>query len=283
MTATKYTKAARPSGQPAFIVCTDLDGTLLDHHTYEWSPAQDALDRLAKRNIPVVINTSKTFEEVRQLQQQLNLQAPFIVENGSAIYLPRSTYAKPEDAQPYADNHWQMQLGDSRANLITLLKSLRNQMLYKFESFFDMSLARVIELTGLPTEAAEQAMNRQFSEPLIWRDSDEKLQSFTSQIAAEGKQLLVGGRFIHVLGNTDKAKAILWFCQYIESLNHKPVKIIALGDSGNDIAMLNIADYAVTVRSPVHDYPNVHPAGQLLKTTAYGPAGWAEAINQIIT
>jgi|GEM_PF-4270088 len=80
--------------QPHFLVSTDLDGTLLDHYSYDWQAAAPSLARLAKLGIPVVINTSKTFEEVVSLQSSMLLTAPFIVENGSALFLPTSQFDK---------------------------------------------------------------------------------------------------------------------------------------------------------------------------------------------
>jgi ribonucleotide monophosphatase NagD (HAD superfamily) len=48
---------------PSPLVFTDLDGTLLDHDTYDWTPARDALDRLTRAGIPVVFTSSKTAAE----------------------------------------------------------------------------------------------------------------------------------------------------------------------------------------------------------------------------
>lgn len=264
-----------------FIISTDLDGTLLDHDTYEWHAALPVLERLRSLSIPVVINTSKTYEEVRLLQKEIGLTAPFIVENGSAIYLPKNAYPAPTNAQT-KDHYWQVTLGTTRAEAVSVLKNLRNQHLYKFESFFDMSRERIIELTDLSESGAEDAMRRAFSEPLVWRDSPEKLDKFIAEIQQAGMHLLKGGRFLHIIGQTDKAVAIQWFIGFYQELKGKPVELIALGDSGNDVAMLNIAEYAVIVRSPAHDYPLVSPQGTLIKTTGFGPQGWAEAISMIL-
>ena len=69
------------------LVITDLDGTLLDHHSYDWRPAQPALAALAAAGIPVVFNTSKTYAESQALQAQMGVSAPLIVENGSCVHL----------------------------------------------------------------------------------------------------------------------------------------------------------------------------------------------------
>ena len=39
------------------LVSTDLDGTLLDHHTYEWQPALPAISALQAFSVPIVMNT----------------------------------------------------------------------------------------------------------------------------------------------------------------------------------------------------------------------------------
>lgn len=49
-------------GQP-MVVFTDLDGTLLDHHTYQANEAAEALRLLEARGWPLVFCSSKTFSE----------------------------------------------------------------------------------------------------------------------------------------------------------------------------------------------------------------------------
>lgn len=41
------------------VVYTDLDGSLLDHHSYSFEPAQTMLMHLAARGIPLIPCTSK--------------------------------------------------------------------------------------------------------------------------------------------------------------------------------------------------------------------------------
>ena len=47
-----------------FVIYTDLDGTLLDHVTYTFHPALDALELIEKKKIPLIISTSKTRPEI---------------------------------------------------------------------------------------------------------------------------------------------------------------------------------------------------------------------------
>ena len=62
----------------------------------------------------------------------------------------------------------------------------------------------------------------------------------------------------------------------------RPLVSIALGDSANDVAMLEAADYAVVIRSPVHDIPQIHAHNELIVTEQYGPEGWVEGLTKIL-
>ncbi|HSW51881.1 MAG TPA: mannosyl-3-phosphoglycerate phosphatase, partial [Sulfuricaulis sp.] len=61
------------------LVFSDMDGCLLDHHTYEWEPARPAIDTLKRFHIPLVLTTSKTRAEVEYWQRLIGLHEPAIV------------------------------------------------------------------------------------------------------------------------------------------------------------------------------------------------------------
>ena len=76
--------------KPDRIIFTDLDGTLLDHDTYSWKPAESALKLARKMNIPVIFCTSKTRAEVEIYRKSIGNKHPFIAESGEAIFIPVS-------------------------------------------------------------------------------------------------------------------------------------------------------------------------------------------------
>ena len=75
-----------------WIISTDLDGTLLDHQTYSYKAAYPAIKECVRQSIPIVYNTSKTLAESIVLQKEMGFIEPFIVENGAAVYLPKTLY-----------------------------------------------------------------------------------------------------------------------------------------------------------------------------------------------
>ena len=262
----------------SFMISTDLDGTLLDHHSYSWQPASEALEFVKQKGIPVVINTSKTAEEVISLQQGMGITDPFIVENGSAVFIHNQD-ERFDSAGLLEHGEWRYAiLGESRSNIITALQFVRTEFNWTFSGFNDLSVDDVAELTGLPDAGAQQAKDRQFSEPLQWQDSDANLQTFKVYLADKKLTLLKGGRFYHVLGDTNKGAAIKWLQQRMTT--DQMAKLIALGDSDNDLDMLSAADYPVLVKSPSHDFPQCSFQG-LIKTKKLGPIGWNEEIIKL--
>lgn len=247
------------------IVVTDLDGTLLDHHNYSFAPAQPVLAELSRRQIPVILNTSKTRAELTDLQRALGLTTPFIVENGSAIYS--------------ADQREHQVLGAPRDSLLSALAQARAAG-FRFNGYADMTMADVCEYTGLGEIEAQASMARDYTEPLIWNDSVEQLEAFDLWIQARGLQCIRGGRFVHVMGRCDKGLAM----QALLKTYYPDAKgpIVALGDSDNDLAMLELADIAVCIRS--HSGRALQPttSATVIHTQAYGPSGWAAAMTRIL-
>ena len=77
-----------PSLEDPLLIYSDLDGTLLDIHTYDWQPAAGWLERLQDNQIPIVLCSSKTAAEMLEIQSDLGLDGlPFIAENGAVIQL----------------------------------------------------------------------------------------------------------------------------------------------------------------------------------------------------
>lgn len=280
----------------SWLIFTDLDGTLLDHYSYQADAALVAVRALQARQVPIVFNTSKTLEECESLATRLAIAAPFIVENGSAIYLPKYRHSRPValEVTPEKDSkhshkslikntgrYWCVQLGASHTEIQSALADLVSH--FKFKSISQSSLQEICELTGLSMPQATRARKRQFSEPLVWQDSQAALDRFRLALSARGFTLLKGGRFYHVLGQTDKGVALNYFKRMYEREHRgQSVTTVALGDSYNDIDMLKSADIPIWIRSPAHDVPETEKTTSARVSQLTGPAGWHESIFALI-
>ena len=263
------------------LIFTDLDGTLLDHHTYSFEPAQAAMQSLKTFSIPCVINTSKTFVELVELRKALNHQDPFIVENGSAVYIPKHLALTLNEPLEDCGDYWCKSFGPKRDKLIELTNDKQDK--YTFKRFSDMTWQELVAITGLSEENAKQAMQREFTEPMVWTDSNLALNALRDDLAPSGVQIQKGGRFAHLMGeHCDKANAMLWLKELYELQSDEEVTTMALGDGENDVGMLSKADIPVVIRSPVHAPPEIPNRCDAWLSDGYGPEGWAQEINKIL-
>ena len=255
-----------------FWISTDLDGTLLDHNDYSYAAADPALTLCKELGVPIVLNTSKTEAETSALHQNLNLLTPIIVENGSALIFTKKSLTAKVFGQP-------------RSAILGFIDDMRCQYDIKLSGINDLGVSGIIQHTGLSLEAAELAAQKQYSEPFVWHDSDDKLQELRVFAKQQGLTILKGGRFYHLQGQTDKGKPLLWLKSNLQhlflSLHNKP-KLICLGDNQNDLAMLNVADHPVWVKSSI-DPPKFSNKNKPIYTQKIGPEGWNEAVKQLLS
>ncbi|HEY0212018.1 MAG TPA: HAD-IIB family hydrolase [Paenirhodobacter sp.] len=240
------------------LIFTDLDGTLLDHQTYDFSPAVPMLERLARLRVPVVLASSKTAAEIAIWQNRLGLTRwPAIVENGAAVF-----EGVIEDG-PY------------RALCAAIAATGA-----PFRGFSTMSVDEVCALTGLSEPDAILARQRGYSEPGIWQGPEPALTAFLSQLQAQGIAARRGGRFLTLSYGGTKAGQM----QTLMTRFHPDVTI-ALGDAPNDAEMIAAADRGIIIRN--EHGPGLPPlpgeaTGRILRTQASGPAGWHEGLEHIL-
>jgi mannosyl-3-phosphoglycerate phosphatase len=267
------------SSSERIIVFSDLDGSLLDHETYDYAPAQEALDRLRSLDIPLVLATSKTLEEVLDLMEDLDLVAPFIIENGGALVIPEDYFVHGGGAQESYD---EIPLSVGVDKLKSWLTAVQEQQGYSFRTMLDMSVLEVMDYTGLESGEAERAMMRRYTIPMVWQDSDERLDDFGRRVREHGWSLLRGGRFIHLQGQTDKARAMQECVRCFKSQGQDRSITIALGDSENDRGMLEAADYAIVIRRSSGGCLQLTRDEEVYIPRQPGPTGWNEGLLHVL-
>jgi mannosyl-3-phosphoglycerate phosphatase len=266
-----------------FVIFTDLDGTLMDHDTYEFQEAEAALEVLRGQSIPVIICSSKTRAEIEACRRRMGVKAPFIVENGAAIFVPRDMLnLRGENFVARGDYHV-LELGAPYAVLRNTWEAIKGAEKFRMRGFSEMSVEEIGELTGLSIEEARLAAMREYSEPFVFSDTAERLQRFERLVAQRGLQVTKGGRFYHLLGESDKGKAVQVLKKlYAQTYPRTKLWAVGLGDSANDIPMLKQVDLPVLIRKKTGQWEDLQGIGPVVKSAKPGPKGWAEEVLRIV-
>ncbi len=279
-----------PKKPTKLLVITDLDSTLLNED-YSFMEAWGVMRQLKLQGFPIVFNSSKTLAEMEVLAQEMGLHAPMVAENGGVLCLPVSEQWQDsiqsgtvKEAMEYeaCGNYWVHTPGLDRERILAVAHQLREAHGYDFEGYGDWSVEDVVEHTGLDPVSAQQSLQRVATEPILWQDSEEAWVVFEKQLVSEGIRVLKGGRFLHLMGEPDKADGL----RSIQALYaHQEPDVqwltVVLGDSENDLGMLSAADIAVVI--PREDGVEIEPvAVEVIRPKGLASAGWAEAMRLIL-
>lgn len=266
------------SSDQAMVLFTDLDGTLIDHHTYETHKSEEAMQALAKRSVPLVFCSSKTFAEQSALQYQLGICQPFIFENGSAVAIPDGFFP---------DNLYKADRRKAGYNIVVFahaealnlgatLQQIGGLKGYKHASDAELSAA-----TGLSGDALLRARERWFTETLLSPLAGERLLEVENQLQPMGYSLSRGGRFFTVQSaRVNKGKAVRWMMELFRQSFAQSSIFAAIGDSPNDVPMLEVVDVPFLVQSPDHTWAEVD-IPQLIHIQAVGPTGFSAAVRSL--
>lgn len=264
------------------IIFTDLDGTLLNQEDYDYQPAIPILNQLKKQQIPVIPVTSKTRSEVEGLRQEIGLSDPFIVENGSGIFIPQSNSNRWKVIETSQISQYHLHsLGCRYRKAREGLNQIAADLGEKLQGFGDFSEQTIQSLTGLPLEEAKLAKQREFTEPFITpKQIDAKIVEDTA--AKYGFRVLLGDRFSHLIdAQAGKGKAVRWLMSNYQLLaEDEEVITVGLGNSPNDLEMLEVVNIPIVIASGRGVHPGLVSRGWQV-APAPGSQGWAKAVTAI--
>jgi len=266
------------------VVFTDLDGTLLDER-YSWAAAEEALAELERRRVPVVFVTSKTRAEVEVLQRKMGSIQPFVTENGGGIFIPHGYFPQRIEGATRVGRYHCLALSRPYTEIVEALETVAAQAGTEIVGFHDMSAREIAQNTGLPPKQAELARLREFDEPFFFAGGDERrIQKFVHLAKQHGISVIRGGGFWHAHAGSDKGNAVRRLMKLYREALRRRQRSVGLGDAANDLPMLAAVDVPVLVPRPGgrFDREVVKRLPRVMRAGAPGPAGWNEAILQIL-
>ncbi|MCB9359206.1 HAD-IIB family hydrolase [Candidatus Woesearchaeota archaeon] len=273
------------------IIITDMDGCFLDHHNYSFSKSLPAYRKAKKQDIPVCFCTSKTFQEIRYYQKNLDIHDPFIAENGAAIYIPKDYFSfnltklkfpkklKPSSIIPYK-GYTAVELNVRHKETLAALKRIQKKLNFHAKIFSEHTPKEIHKLINLPIVQAKLSLKKNHSDGFLIPNMDnKKIAAFKKATKELGFTPNIGGRAVGITKGSDKGKATELLLHLFRK-EYGRIHSIGLGDSYNDLPMLRKVKSGFLVQRP--DKKCIKAPKHVKHINKIGPEGWNYAIMQFL-
>ena len=128
-------------------------------------------------------------------------------------------------------------------------------------------------------------LNREASQIILWKDSLVNLKKFKNVLKSEKKGVLIqGSRFMQVSSVCNKriAKKLISHAYDYQFYGTYSKNTIALGDSKNDIDMLNSASYPCLIKNRSGYFPKLRSNKKnIIKSSKFAPDGWSQVLYKL--
>ena len=266
------------------LIFSDIDGTFMDQESYSYDSLREYVFDL-KKNHSIIFNSSKTFSEIEKINNDLKINFPFIVENGACIFFPVDFLKKglPSNFFFNYGNYFGYPIAKVKVSFwFEKINLIRKKLNFNFSFFRELSNKKIQRITRLKSDRIEDSKNRLYSEPIFWNDSKPNLDRFIYEVKLIGGLVNIGGKFIHITDGYDKGVALKKFISLTRKFYDYDFLTVSLGDSQNDLSMLEITDYSCIIKCKKKKNLDLVKRKKIYYSHDIAPKGWRESIDYVI-
>jgi mannosyl-3-phosphoglycerate phosphatase family protein len=172
-----------------------------------------------------------------------------------------------------------IKLGKSTKEVRAKLEYIRKRFKLQFKGTADLSLQEICEISGLPLEYAVRMVQREYGETILQIEKRD-MAKFVQISKKVGLNLIHGGRFFDVTIGNDKGHAVQIVMDLFKRKYGADIVFFGLGDSENDISMLNLMDQPILVQRNDNTWLNFK-IKNVIKVQGIGPIGWMNGFKII--
>lgn len=239
------------------LIVSDLDGTLLNSKKHIPERNIIALKKALEKGIHVSIATGRNYYSAKRYIDELGLDVPVILQNGALIYLPFENKILYESPLPSKiAKELIMHAREMDLDYILYSHFLDEKDMYmdkkhrgNFSKYIEQNNWRlnfvddVLKYITKDTVAEVVLMG---NESKIWK-INEKINKKYSDYSVVKTSVIDGWSFIEFFGKgTSKENALMFLLKYF---NVKPSEVMFLGDSYNDIGVMEIVGFPVAMEN----------------------------------
>jgi mannosyl-3-phosphoglycerate phosphatase len=248
-------------------VFSEVDAALNSPTAAAFGRAADIL-RCLGNDAALVLVSGKTRAELQFIQQKLDLNHPFVCENGGAVLIPDGYFGfDVPNARPIA-GYQIVEFGRSYDTIVDLLHRAAERLRIPIVGFHDMSIEEVAQVCDLPLLQARLAKLREYEEPFRIADGGASARArLFKALHAASLRCVQGGRFDRVSSAVDPDVCV----SLLNDLYRRRCATITVGlaCAEDENQLLQLVDRAVILPGRSD-------------SDAYDPIGWASIIVDTI-
>jgi mannosyl-3-phosphoglycerate phosphatase family protein len=267
------------------VVVTDIDDSLLEPGAQALPSERAALDLLAGRGIPLVINSSRTHAEIERIQETLRLLTPSISEHGSALFIPPGSFPSiPERAARAVGGHV-IEFGRPYHEVVDAVRGTARELDVEIVGFADLTIEDAARELGVSDVEAQLAKLREYTELIrIIDETDARRSHVLNALRRRSLRCWPTGRHHLVTATRDRGESLLTLKALWRHAWGEPPYLVGFGNSEDDVNWLRHADVAIIVQD---DRRGVDPRILAKLPTARvsqrpGRVGWSDAIFECV-
>lgn len=270
------TPTAVSTSRSAWILFADIDGTLWCGG--ERPPVLRERVQRALEAARVVLASSRTIEEILELEARLGVETDFLAENGAQVVVrdPRLAEALGdcEAGPPSATSLWVRHLGAPLDEVLPLV----------VEAAHRHGIAGLLQGTpGWPGSGSPDAPPfRRASLLLPGALLDQgRHAGFAAEVTARGLDLVRGGEWTTISRGASKGRAAAVYAKALRQATGGTFRTAAIGNSDNDASLLEEVDRGFVIRNPEGYAPLLARIPKVVLLTRPACAGWHQAVRQL--
>jgi mannosyl-3-phosphoglycerate phosphatase len=264
------------------VLFTDPD-TLREDRRDDWTATREVVRALEDRDIAVVLWGNETRSEMELIQSDLNLEQPFISENGGGLFIRHGWFPDRPAGGRGIHSYDVLDFGKPYHEVADALHDVARRNECPVVGFSVMSIEEVARECGLSLAQARLAKLREYDEPFRIVDSEPATYSrMCGALRRLGYRCFTHERLHHATGVADKGRSIRTLTSLYRHASDGQVLTIGLARSPSETCLLQSVDIPLVVRSDGGDAARLAQKIPTARFVVAGPRGWNEAILETL-
>lgn len=224
-----------------------INADIFGNHTDDLEKIALTLIPVKEANIPILLYSRRTYEEMIWLCGELAIHHPFVVENGGALYVPNNYYKLDLKDFTVGDEYHQMTFGSTRSTIENITDKLAKVTGVNLDNDIQSPLD-LADYWDIELFEAERIMSRGFSQMITKTEEVSTLTDLFKQLISQQGLQIIDSDEAYYIGNFSLTEPIRYWIEYLKS-QYDDLQVFTLSNVADDEAILALGDEAFLLKN----------------------------------